>query len=299
MKPYLFIIIFFTSNFFAQTPAQPVNRSSFISKEVSFKSEGITLSGTVYLPGKPHACIVLVHGSGKELRMDGMASFLAENGIAVITYDKRGVGKSEGIYRGPEVGTNNIDSSNLTALALDANAAGSELKSHLRQKNLPLGLLGFSQAGWIIPIAASKNKQVNFMVIFSGPVVNTLEQLRFQFYTNGKTDFWDTHTQSEAREHVRNDPDRYQFAATDPVESLSKSSAKGLWLFGGKDIQIPIGLSIEHLDTLKSEGKIYEYKLFPDLGHNTSSFKSPEPILYALEWIKTVAGNKVKKLENK
>lgn len=33
------------------------------------------------------------------------------------------------------------------------------------------------------------------MVIFSGPVVSTLEQLRFQFYTQGDSNFWETHTE--------------------------------------------------------------------------------------------------------
>ena len=40
-------------------------------------------------------------------------------------------------------------------------------------------------------------------------------QLRFQFFTQGKRDFWETHTEAEAREHLRSDPDRYQFADTD------------------------------------------------------------------------------------
>jgi len=149
--------------------------------------------------------------------------------------------------------------------------------------------MGFSQAGWIIPLAAKINRKVNFMVIFSGPVVNTLEQLRFQFYTNGNPGFWDTHTETEAREHIRNDPDRYQFVATDPQDALSKLSIPGLWIFGGKDIQIPVGLSIEKLNLLKAIGKPYEYCLFPELTHNTASSKSPETINNAIQWIQIIA----------
>ncbi|MEP6806398.1 MAG: prolyl oligopeptidase family serine peptidase [Flavobacterium sp.] len=151
--------------------------------------------------------------------------------------------------------------------------------------------MGFSQAGWIIPLAAEKNKKVKLMVIFSGPLVNTLEQLRFQFYTEGKANFWDAHTEAEAREHLRNDPDKYKFEPTDPILTLSKLSTKGLWLFGGKDVQIPVSLSIEHLNELKSKGKSYEYKLFPELGHNTAFAKSQEPISFAIEWIKAQKGH--------
>lgn len=55
--------------------------------------------------------------------MSAFALSMAQQGITVFTYDKRGVGASGGIYAGPEVGTNNIDSSNLQLLASDANAA--------------------------------------------------------------------------------------------------------------------------------------------------------------------------------
>ncbi|HQT21676.1 MAG: alpha/beta hydrolase [Sphingobacteriales bacterium 17-39-43] len=294
MKPYLVLLLCcLTYHSFGQTKT---NYPPFLSiKDVTFKSAGITLEGTVYKPRHPKAALVLVHGSGQETRMLKMASILAEKGIAVLTYDKRGVGKSGGIYAGPEVGTNNIDSANLNLLALDASAASNTLLRHLPRRDMPLGLMGFSQAGWIIPIAAKINHKVNFMVVFSGPLVNTLEQLRFQFYTNGNPGFWDTHTENEAREHVRNDPDRYQFVATDPQDALSKLSIPGLWIFGGKDIQIPVGLSIEKLNLLKAIGKPYEYCLFPELTHNTASSKSPETINNAIQWIQTIAERMKKK----
>jgi len=153
-----------------------------------------------------------------------------------------------------------------------------------------LGLMGFSQAGWIIPIAAKKNRNVNFMILFSGPVVTTLEQLRFQFYTQGSSSFWETHTEAQAREHIRSDSDRYQFADTDPRDALATLSIRGLWLFGGKDVQAPVQLSIEHLNVLKTQGKPYEYQLFPELGHNTAFSKSHEPVSVAIQWIKTIGG---------
>ena len=126
------------------------------------------------------------------------------------------------------------------------------------------------------------------MVLFSGPVATTLEQLRFQFYTQGNRKFWDTHSEAEAREHINNDPDKYQFEPTDPRDALGMRSVPGLWIFGGKDIQAPVGLSIERLDTLKAKGKPYEYKLFPELGHNTAFAKSKEPVDFAVQWIKNI-----------
>jgi len=257
---------------------------SVTRRDITFSSEGILLAGTLFSPSDPHAAIVLVHGSGQEKRMIRFAERLAAQGITVLTYDKRGVGASGGTYAGPEVGTNNVDSINLSLLAKDASAAVN--KMHEVVMDLPVGLVGFSQAGWVIPIAATLNPLVDFMVLFSGPTITSLEQLRFQFHTNGDPNYWENHSEAEAREHIKNDPDRFQFTATDPKHSLAKLAIPGLWLYGAKDIQVPAQLCIEQLTTLKSQGKHFEYRLYSNLGHNTASGSYPTPVEDAMLWIK-------------
>lgn len=267
----------------------------FTTKNVKFVSKGDTLMGTILTPAHPFAALVIVHGSGQEKRMMAFATLLAESGIAVLTYDKRGVGESGGVYAGPEVGTNNIDSANLNLLSLDASAAVNTLSANLPANHIPIGLIGGSQAGWIIPLAAGKNSNVRFMVIFSGSLVTAREQLRFQFYTQGNANFWDTHTEEDARNHIANDADKYQFIDTDPRDALSKLSIPGLWIYGGKDIQVPVKLSIEHLEVLRSKNKRYEYELFPALGHNTAFSSSKEPVESAIKWMKGIKLSKKKK----
>ncbi len=262
-----------------------------IKQDVIINSEGANLAGTIYRPKNAFASVVIVHGSGQEIRMTKFAELLANNGISVLTYDKRGVGKSGGVYAGPEVGTNNVDSLNISLLANDARAALNKIKQY--NNGTPIGLLGFSQAGWIIPIAANNNPLVNFMVLFSCPTITSLEQLRFQFYTNGNTDFWVNHTEEDARNHIKNDPDRYQFISTDPKVSLRNISVPSLWIFGEKDIQIPVKLCIEQINTLKSEGKPFEYTLFSNLGHNTAFADDNSPVEITINWIK----EKTKKLK--
>jgi hypothetical protein len=262
-----------------------------IKQDVIINSEGVNLAGTIYRPKNAFASVVIIHGSGQEIRMTKFAELLANNGISVLTYDKRGVGKSGGVYAGPEVGTNNVDSLNISLLANDARAALNKIKQY--NNGTPIGLLGFSQAGWIIPIAANNNPLVNFMVLFSCPTITSLEQLRFQFYTNGNTDFWVNHTEEDARNHIKNDSDRYQFISTDPKVSLRNISAPSLWIFGEKDIQIPVKLCIEQINTLKSEGKPFEYTLFSNLGHNTAFADDNSPVEIAINWIK----EKTKKLK--
>jgi uncharacterized protein len=290
-KNFLFLLSLFS--IISQVSAAPPN---FTTKNIKFISEGETLSGTIFKPDHISAAVVIIHGSGQEKRMTEFATLLAKNDIAVLTYDKRGVGESTGTYAGPEVGTNNVDASNLNLLSLDANAAVNILFKDLSNNKIPIGLIGGSQAGWIIPLTAEKNKKVKFMTIFSGALITVKEQLRFQFYTNGNSNFWDTHTEEDARTHIKNDPDRYEFPDTDPIATLSKLSIPGLWIYGGKDIQVPVNLSIEHLNLLKSKGKKnYEYKLFPTLGHNTAFSDDEKPMKDAIEWMKNI---KISRVQN-
>ncbi|MCZ2478939.1 alpha/beta hydrolase [Aquirufa nivalisilvae] len=261
--------------------------TNLVIQDIKFESQGITLAGSVLLPKNPFAAVVIVHGSDPVKREMEFAKRLAKAGIAVLTYDKRGVGESGGIYVGPSVGTNNIDTTNLNLLSHDANSAVNTFRTYLKGKKMPIGLVGFSQAGWIIPIATSKNPHIAFMVLFSCPTITTLEQLRFQFYTNGNNHFWENHTEEDAREHTKNDPDKYQFVATDPKTSLNTLSIPGLWLFGEKDIQIPVKLCMEQLNTFKVQGKPFEYTLFSKLGHNTvSDDRDTAPFDISIQWIK-------------
>ena len=285
IRPLLFLPLFFLC-LIAGNGATAQTKDSLTQKDITFTSEGVLLAGTLYSPTDPKAAIVLVHGSGQEKRMNRFAERLATSGITVLTYDKRGVGESGGIYAGPEVGTNNVDSANLSLLAKDASAAVNKLQE--LAQDLPIGLIGSSQAGWIIPIAATLNPSVDFMVLFSGPTITSLEQLRFQFHTNGDPNYWKNHSETEAREHIKNDPDRFQFTATDPKHSLTNLAIPGLWLYGAKDIQVPAHLCIEQLNTLKGKGKPFEYRLYPNLGHNTASGSDPSPVDEAIQWIKQI-----------
>lgn len=81
MRSYLFILLCcFSGTLFGQTANYPVSMQDFSTEDVNFKSAGVILSGTIFKPKHSYASVVLVHGSGKETRMVGMASLLAEVG---------------------------------------------------------------------------------------------------------------------------------------------------------------------------------------------------------------------------
>src|SRR4051794_35494978 len=67
---------------------------------VRFTCAGAVQSGTVYIPGSagPHPGAVWVFGKGPTTRLDfgaPIVSELVKAGVAVLSYDKRGVGDSE------------------------------------------------------------------------------------------------------------------------------------------------------------------------------------------------------------
>ncbi|MGQ0639390.1 MAG: alpha/beta hydrolase family protein [Gemmatimonadaceae bacterium] len=71
---------------------------------VTFRNGAVALSGTLLMPASkgPHPAIVLAHGSSAQDRngylanIRFMADHLARHGVAVLTYDKRGSGRSTG-----------------------------------------------------------------------------------------------------------------------------------------------------------------------------------------------------------
>src|SRR5215218_8767359 len=90
--------------------------------EVRFGSGDAVLAGTLTLPpgAGPHPAVAWVHGSGFTNRayLPDLPALLVHHGVAVLAYDKRGVGQSTGTYPGESPTQGAID-----VLARDAAAA--------------------------------------------------------------------------------------------------------------------------------------------------------------------------------
>ncbi len=128
------------------------------------------LSGTLYLPTSPgpHPALVFVHGSGPQTRLDNwsMADRFARAGIACLSFDKRGTGKSTGDW----------EQADFDVLADDVLAAVERLRARPEIQADQIGLWGVSQAGWVIPLAANKSDHVAFCIPVSGGAVSPAEQ---------------------------------------------------------------------------------------------------------------------------
>ena len=103
----------------------------------------------------PFPAIVLGHGSGKVTRdqLHWAADRFVATGFAVLRFDKRGVGESTGTY----VFVGYRDSEEVfPVLASDIAAGVRFLRTRPEIDGKRIGLAGNSQAGWLLPIAASQ-----------------------------------------------------------------------------------------------------------------------------------------------
>jgi uncharacterized protein len=157
--------------------AAPSNRSPKPAREipVHFLSGDVKLAGTLVLPATPapHAAVVLLHGSGPQERDLFMARWFAEQGVAALAYDKRGVGESAGDF-------NQVP---FMKLADDGIAAIAFLQTRADIDRHKIGVWGLSQGGWLGPLAASRSSDVAFVIAVSGPGVSPGEQMIF-YYAN-------------------------------------------------------------------------------------------------------------------
>lgn len=240
------------------TPAFPATH------DVTFESHGVTLAGSVALPDREpaRAALVFVHGSGQQARNLGLAERLANAGIATLVYDKRGAGKSGGVYEGNQ----SVSERNISLLADDAVAAFDALSREPSLARVPAGFAGISQAGWIVPIAARRVGRAKFLVLWSGPVCKVSEEDIYSLFTHDTGgQAVPAYAQALA---ARSEPyvwPEFLGVDTDPATSLREVTAPGLWIYSDNDASIPVDLSIARLRQLPGE---FDYVLFSGLGHD-------------------------------
>lgn len=155
-----------------------INTHSFkIDSNIVFKSnDSVTIGATLTLPvGKgSFPAVVIISGTGKQDRDGNMAGhklfkviaeYLSSKGIAVLRMDDRGVGRTTGKY----------DTSTTGDFAMDALAAVNFLRTLSDINPKEIGLLGHSEGGAVISIAAAKSKNIKFLVSMAGLCMSGLD----------------------------------------------------------------------------------------------------------------------------
>jgi uncharacterized protein len=152
-------------------------------QEIRFRSGEVELAGTMALPGSggPFPGVLLITGSGQTDRNENTKKYrinvfydishhLAQNGIASLRYDKRGVGQS----RGDHWATGFYDH------AQDALAALQYLKQQKSIQPENIFILGHSEGAFIATRLAGGGTEVAGIILLSGAAQSGEAVLKWQ-----------------------------------------------------------------------------------------------------------------------
>jgi len=300
---------------------------NYDKKEIQFQYKSVTRSGVLITPENKsiHAesvpLVVFIHGDG-DMNHDAYGYYkplwneLSSIGVACLSLDKRGVGKSTGnwLHQSME------DRANETIAAIEF------AKSELGFADSKIGLIGFSQAGWVIPKVATLSDYPDFLINIS-PAINWKRQSNFltqqRLQQEGATekeiaselaynqedfeifDKTNTYTQyvnyqqKKCQKRGRDsceliEEDRFYFIqqniASDAEQEIRNIDCPTLLLFGADDLNIDIQESYDTYERLfaAKDSMQYELKSFPNTTHGllkSAHFNQQQPgLLFLLKF---------------
>ncbi len=166
-------------------PQEPTKPYPYYSEEVKFENtkDKIKLAGTLTLPEKngKFPTVILISGSGPQNRDEELfghkpflvlADYLTKHGIAVLRFDDRGTAKSTGDFK----------KATTFDFVTDVEYAIKYLQTRKEINKNRIGLIGHSEGGIIASIIASKNKNIDFIVLMASPTLRGDKLLLLQKY---------------------------------------------------------------------------------------------------------------------
>ena len=238
---------------------------------IPIPSGDITLASQLELPPGPgpHPILVVVHGSGRIERglFNCETSPWLARGVGLLCFDKRGVGQSTGRYRNV-VPRTSVEV--FPVLAGDVVAVVNYLAEMPEIDTGRIGLLGASQAGWIMPLAASLSGEIDFIISISGATSSV-----------GISDRFDIIAESD-RSEEEIAADLASFNGThgfDPRSVLEELEIPVIWLYGGRDQSNPTANDISIIEEIIAErGSEFTIEFFPNADHQLLDADTDVPI---------------------
>jgi len=240
--------------------------------------------GPAYLVQRPLRGTIVVRGAKLTLATGGRTS----TGTKVRVTRRRVSFQGQGGVRIVGKVTSPATPANLDNLAGDAAGALRVLGARRDVDPARVGLVGGSQAGWIIPRAAAKSPLVRFAVITSGAAVSVGEQEAYAgMIAQGAL------APPPTDAEIRSGLEGVAPSGFDPRPDLQKLSIPTLWLYGREDKTIYAPQSVEVLESLPSKPTV---KVFPAAGHfvldtpHGLSDELPRAHRFAAGFFGTIAG---------
>ncbi|MFW9943214.1 MAG: alpha/beta hydrolase family protein [Candidatus Thorarchaeota archaeon] len=293
--------------------------------EVNFINGSIKLAGTLTIPNtyaEKLPSFVFVHGSGPNDRDENpdfthmppnnkeklvqalkvfklevsqykinvfnkMSDYFVKEGFAVLRYDKRGIGKSEGDYK----------TAGFKDFISDAHAAIRFLRSRTEVDPLKIIVLGHSEGGIIGPVLCVEDPTIAALVICAGTSQKLDDIMRQQAKSTKEMLSRLTQEQKE-KLGVKGTPDPVEIVeemiekvkhgdeyveieghkvfarwfrehfAQNPLETIKKVKCPILIVQGEKDFQVPFSNALALRDALESSGnRKVRLLLFPNIDH--------------------------------
>ncbi len=273
-------------------PQNPPANPSYIQEEITFRTQGVDydFKGTLTYPKKEgkYPLMIMISGSGLQNRNEEImqhrpfaviADYMANNGIAVFRYDDRGFGSE------------NAELFNATTLdyALDVESAINAVKNHPNIDTDKIGLVGHSEGGLIAPIVASRNSEVDFLILLAGPGVNGMEVLVEQTKAILKVNGY---SKKEIEEQLKalkkgelaghSHPWMKCFLELEPSVYLEKVKQPVLVLNGTKDLQVLYKQNLPAIEKALKKGgnKSYEIHKLKGMNHLFQECKTGSPNEY-------------------
>ncbi|UCF61846.1 MAG: prolyl oligopeptidase family serine peptidase [Anaerolineaceae bacterium] len=244
---------------------------------IPFYSGGTKLVGRLTLPegeGPFPALVYTGSGSGPTYRGEFSHSSYVTAGIAVFSYDKRGAGDSEGILI---PAGHNFGEWRLGQLAEDSLAAVAFLQGLEEINPDQIGLMGTSQAGWTIPLAASRSDAVAYSVIVSGATVSLGEEAYWSELAGDANMISESKREQLTEQMAAYDGGR----GFDPRQSIAAMTIPGLWIWGDLDGSVPARESRAVLEgIIETHDKDFSIFYYPNAGHDVTV-----PTSKVIEWI--------------
>lgn len=260
---------------------------------LAFETDGAELSGTLVLPADDPAApiLVVVHGDGAQDRFASggylpLMSALLDSGVGVYSWDKPGVGASTGDWLQQSMAERSVE----TLAAIRAVEAATAASGNA------LGVLGFSQAGWVLPEVATRvSADIPFILV--GGATNWQAQSAYLTAVRLEAEgYAEEAIRTRVRRQAERDArlfapparyDRYLAQTTDEppmsearfhfvarnhfvdsTEELSKISAPTLAMFGEDDLNVDARREAQVFERALADGHpANEVVIWPDATH--------------------------------